>query len=87
MQGIDIDATPDPSSLSLSFARGRAKVQAWGRVDGHYPRVLIVNYSVNKEGISQILDIMHLLLINSTSYGGCDYLAGECSIIQEMGIK
>ena len=33
---FDIDATPDPPSLSLSFARGRAKVQAWGRVGGRY---------------------------------------------------
>ncbi|KAL5670046.1 hypothetical protein ACJX0J_022267 [Zea mays] len=29
---VNIDATPDPLSLNLSFARERANVQAWGEI-------------------------------------------------------
>lgn len=45
---IGIDATPDPPSLSLSFAQGRAMVQAWGHVGGRYFLISTANPSVNK---------------------------------------
>ena len=67
---IDIDATPDPPSLSLSFARGRAKVQAWGSVGGRYFLISTANSSVNKCGISKVLCIIYFELISSTSFGG-----------------
>ena len=48
LQDINIDATPDLPSLSLSFARGWAKVQAWGCVGGRYFTIPTTNYLVNK---------------------------------------
>ena len=76
---IDIDVTPDPPSLSLSFARGRAKVQAWGRVGGRYFLISTANSSVNKWGINKVLCIIYFKLTNFTSFGGFRCYTGRCS--------
>jgi len=63
LRGMSIDATPDPPSLSFSFARGRAKVQAWGGVltaiISHFGRQFIGN-NMNFTPCS-----MHILLISN----------------------
>ena len=76
---IDVDATPDPPSLSLSFARGQAKVQAWGRVGGRYFLNSSANSSVNKWGINEVLRIIYLEITNSTSFGGFRCYTRRCS--------
>ena len=77
---MDIDAIPDPPSLSLSFARGRAKVQAWGRgVDNRYFPILTVNPLVNKWGIHKVPCIIYLTLTNSTSFGSFRCITGRSS--------
>ena len=71
---FDIDATPDPLSLSLSF------VQAWGRVGGRYFLISTANSSVNKWGINKVLCIIYFELTNSTSFGGFSVTKGDAQI-------